>query len=137
MLGVASSASREEITRAYRGLAARYHPDKHQGNELKDLAEEKLAELNEAYNTLSDPAKRAAYDRQRGSASPSSPSGQTVVDPPAAFPVGRILSLLGLVALLIFGLRFLRNPRINVLLGLLLLIFWFGPRLYRRLRGPK
>ena len=143
------SASQKEITKAYRRLAARYHPDKHQGNELQDLAEEKLAELNEAYNVLSDPTRRAGYDRERGQAPPpnqagappgtppGTPSGTPSEVPPAAFPLSRILSLLGLVALLIFGMRFLRSPRINLLLGILLFILWFGPRLYRRFRGPK
>jgi molecular chaperone DnaJ len=52
ILGVSRNAKKEEIIRAYRKLAAKYHPDKHQGNPLADLAEEKFKEINEAYHTL-------------------------------------------------------------------------------------
>ncbi len=52
ILGLDPSATKEEIIRAYRRLAARYHPDKHQGNPLADLAEEKFKDINEAYHAL-------------------------------------------------------------------------------------
>jgi len=52
ILGVQRGAKKEEIIRAYRKLAAKYHPDKHQGNPLADLAEEKFKEINDAYHTL-------------------------------------------------------------------------------------
>lgn len=131
------TASREEITRAYRALAARYHPDKHQDNVLRDLAEEKLAELNEAYNVLSNPAKRAAYDGGRAQTASPPPGTSPGAPPPVQFSLGRIISLLGLVAAIIVGMRFLRSPRINLLLGLVLLIVWFGPRLYRRFKAKR
>lgn len=63
VLGVARNASPEEIRAAYRELVARYHPDRHQGNPLEELAAAKLAEINRAYEILSDPERRAAYDR--------------------------------------------------------------------------
>jgi len=135
ILGVSASAGTGEIVKAYRALVARYHPDKHQDNELRDLAEEKLAELNEAYSVLSDPMRRAAYDRTRKQPTESVGSSPPVGSSP--FPLAKILSLLGLVALVIFGLRFLRSPRINAVLGLLVLVFWFGPRLYRRFRKTR
>jgi curved DNA-binding protein CbpA len=65
-LGVARAASAAEIRAAYLDLASRYHPDRHQGNPLEDLASAKLIEVNRAYEILSDPARRAAYDRGAG-----------------------------------------------------------------------
>ena len=62
VLGVGPTASAAEIRTAYRELATRYHPDRHQGSPLADLATEKLAEINAAYEVLSDPARRATYD---------------------------------------------------------------------------
>jgi curved DNA-binding protein len=59
LLGVARGATAEEIKRAYRKLARKYHPDV---SKEKD-AEARMKEVNEAYAVLSDPAKRAAYDK--------------------------------------------------------------------------
>jgi len=52
ILGIASSASEDEIREAYRELARRYHPDNHKENPLADLAEEKMAEINDAYDEI-------------------------------------------------------------------------------------
>ena len=52
VLGVDPSASDEEIKRTYRVLARKYHPDNYQNNPLADLAEEKMKEINEAYDTI-------------------------------------------------------------------------------------
>ncbi len=60
ILSVARTASGEEIKRAYRKLAVKFHPDK---NPDDPHAEEKFKELGEAYDVLMDPDKRSAYDR--------------------------------------------------------------------------
>jgi curved DNA-binding protein CbpA len=62
VLGVPRNATPDEIKAAYRDLVAKYHPDRHQGNPLEALAAAKLAEINRAYEILSDPERRAAYD---------------------------------------------------------------------------
>lgn len=70
VLGVSQTASATEIRTAYRELATRYHPDRHDGNTLADLATEKLASINAAYEVLSDPQRRAAYDAELAQNSP-------------------------------------------------------------------
>jgi len=62
VLMVSPSADRDVVTVVYRHLAKRYHPDKDASPE----AATRMAELNEAYATLGDPTKRAAYDRRIG-----------------------------------------------------------------------
>ena len=52
VLGVKPDASDEEIKRAYRELARKYHPDNYQNNPLADLAEEKMKEINQAYDSI-------------------------------------------------------------------------------------
>lgn len=61
VLGVAKSASQDEIKKAYRKQALEWHPDKHADN--KEAAEKRFKEINEAYQVLSDTQKRSAYDQ--------------------------------------------------------------------------
>lgn len=52
VLGIKEGASYDEIKRAYRELVKKYHPDRYRDNPLSDLADEKMREINEAYETL-------------------------------------------------------------------------------------
>jgi molecular chaperone DnaJ len=60
VLGVSRDAAQDEIKKAFRRLALEHHPDR---NKSDASAEERFKELNEAYSVLSDPEKRAQYDR--------------------------------------------------------------------------
>lgn len=73
VLGVPKNATDDDIKKAYRKLAMKYHPDRNQGEDAKK-AEEKFKEAKEAYEMLSEPPKRAAYDQY----------GHAGVDPNAA-----------------------------------------------------
>ncbi|WP_407398051.1 DnaJ domain-containing protein [Treponema sp.] len=59
VLGVQKSATADEIKKAYRTLAFKYHPDRNAGDKI---AEEKFKEINEAYTVLGDDSKRRQYD---------------------------------------------------------------------------
>ena len=62
VLGVAKNATDDDIKKAYRKLAMKHHPDRNQGDDTKK-SEDKFKEAKEAYEMLSDPQKRAAYDQ--------------------------------------------------------------------------
>lgn len=72
VLGLNKGASEDEIKKAFRKMAMKYHPDKNPGDKS---AEEKFKEINEAYSVLSDPDKKSKYDR----------FGHAGVDPNAGF----------------------------------------------------
>lgn len=61
VLGVSPDADDDEIKRAYRELARKYHPDNYQNNPLSDLAEEKMKEINEAYDAITKGRAGGSY----------------------------------------------------------------------------
>jgi molecular chaperone DnaJ len=71
VLGIREGASQEEIRAAYKEQVKKYHPDKHQDNPLYELAEEKLQEINEAYEYLTKNGGGQGY----GSAGPGYSNG--------------------------------------------------------------
>ena len=96
VLGVSPSASDDEVKKAYRELARKYHPDNYHDNPLADLAQEKMKEINEAYDTVQ---RLRAAGGSHGSASggyagASAGSARTYTGPNAA-AYSAIRSMLG------------------------------------------
>ncbi len=85
LLGVAKSATPEEIKKSYRKLAMQYHPDKNQGNKK---AEEKFKEISEAYETLGDEKKRQTYDQFGHAGAGGNPFGGGGFHPSGGGPAG-------------------------------------------------
>src|SRR5580698_338785 len=80
ILGVARTADQDEIKKAYRKLALKYHPDR---NPNDKASEEKFKELGEAYEVLINPDSRAAYDRYGHAAFNARPRGPAGFHDPA------------------------------------------------------
>lgn len=66
VLGVPSTASDEEVKKAYRNLARKYHPDNYHDNPLADLAQERMKEINEAYESIQSQRKGNAGSHSSG-----------------------------------------------------------------------
>lgn len=124
-------------------MVSRYHPDRHQGNDLEELAKEKLIEVNEAYEVLSKSQLRAEYDAARIAAKmgPHVPpyGGGNYCAPrqPQRQSVGAMRKLVILVVVLAalpFLLRFIRSPRHAIIIGLAVLLAWLGPKILKRLK---
>lgn len=77
VLGVSRNATKEEIQKAYRELAKKYHPDQYRNNPLAKLAEEKMAEINEAYNFLMKNASQGGGSSHSSSYGGSSYGGHS------------------------------------------------------------
>jgi hypothetical protein len=98
VLGVAPGATKDEVRAAYRNLVVRYHPDKHRGNPLEELAAAKLVEINRAYAMLS--AEPQEVERGRPPAEPQP------VERARPTPVQSLLRSVGWLVGLVFFLRF-------------------------------
>ena len=72
VLGVSKTASLDEIKKAYREMVKKYHPDSYKDHPLENLAKEKMQEINEAYDQLTNPNSRQSQQR----ANPGNPAGQ-------------------------------------------------------------
>lgn len=84
VLGITQSASDEDVKKAYRDLAKKYHPDNYPSSPLKEVAEEKMSEINNAYDTIMNERRsrggataQGAYQSHTGSAQQSSWNGNT------------------------------------------------------------
>ncbi|MBN2719261.1 MAG: J domain-containing protein [Deltaproteobacteria bacterium] len=142
VLGVTQNANGAAIQHAYRKLVAKYHPDRHHGHDLEELAREKLAELNEAYEVLSKPALKSEYDSarmsQRRAADPPYSGGNycAPANPPnvSGKSLQKLVALVLFIAALPFILRVVRTPRAAALIGIAILLVWFGPKLLKRFK---
>lgn len=103
VLGVPRTANQEEIRAAYLKLVALYHPDKHSGNPLQELAAQKLARINAAYEVLSDSRLRAEYDALLDRAGAGARAGGT-----PRRPIPWFIKVLGGIAIVLLLWRFVR-----------------------------
>ncbi|MBI4283737.1 MAG: DnaJ domain-containing protein [Chloroflexi bacterium] len=128
-LQVDPKAEKEIIQAAYRKLAAKYHPDVNKSPE----AGQQMKGINAAYEVLSDPERRAAYDRARSGrvSTPFHSSSRTPVRRRDINKIWRSRIPFVLVGATILALRF--NPRFGLFLAACLAIVW----LYMTLTRPR
>ena len=126
ILQVHPRAEREVIDAAYRKLASKYHPDVSQ---ISD-AEERMKQINTAYEVLSDPDKRAAYDAARGMVPPpGTPSDAATMSQNASKARRTLLIVAGIMLLAFVAFRFgpsfmLLAARLVVPLVVISLVVW-------------
>ena len=90
ILGVSSRASDEEVKKAYRELVRKYHPDNYHDNPLSDLAQEKMKEINEAYDSIMRTREGGSFNQSRPNATSSSGSTTESARVRAAINAGNI-----------------------------------------------
>jgi len=144
-LGVERTATTDEVHAAYRRLVVRFHPDKHAGNPLEPLASEKLERLHLAYQVLSDPTRRAEYDRRANqknldkyfaSQAPKTAGSRIQAKVVVAVLLGLLLLpfVLRVVAILFRALRGTPFGLVVAVLAVMAGIYWWRSR--RRALGP-
>ena len=117
ILQVDPRAEKEVIEAAYRRLAAKYHPDRNRSPE----AAEKMKRINAAYDVLSNPEKRAAYDAVRHFGGPVPPHWGSAGEPPPTYGtttrpwyLGRLRWLIATIVVVLFAFAVTRLPLIWV-----------------------
>ena len=126
ILQVHPKAEKEVIDAAYRRLASKYHPDVSQVSD----ASERMKQINTAYEVLSDPVKRAAYDAARGVApSPDTPPhaaarSQHLTNARRTLLIAAGLMLLAVVAFRLGPALLLLVPKLVVSLVVISLVVW-------------
>ena len=133
ILGLRPGATQEEIRAAYKERVARYHPDKHRGNPLEELAAEKLVEINRAYDILTKGEGRSA-----GASGGGGGASGVAATRPASTPARRagteagvsamkVVRSLGLIVTLLFFVRFglvLGRQVLALLRGVVIGLLW-------------
>lgn len=126
ILQVHPKAEKEVIDAAYRKLASKYHPDVSRVSN----ASERMKQLNTAYEVLSDPIKRAAYDATRGSVPPADAPSHTAAGSRhltgawRTLLIATVLILLAVVAFRLGPALLLLVPRLVVPLMVISLVVW-------------
>lgn len=91
VLGIKEGASQEEIKAAYKALVKKYHPDRYQNNPLADLAEEKLQQINEAYDMLTNNAGAGSYSNSYGQGAGSNVNKAKFAEVRKAIDMGNLM----------------------------------------------
>ncbi len=89
ILGVSPTASNEDVKKAYRALARKYHPDNYVGNPLADLAQEKMQQINQAYSQIQTMRKwqsASSASSSAGTSSTKNPFASYYENNPSQFP---------------------------------------------------
>lgn len=92
VLGVSENASDEEIKKAYRRLAKQYHPDNYTDNPLKELADEKMKQINDAYDTIQKMRASGSGARQQNGYYGTSNSGNSNANDTGFTRIRRLIS---------------------------------------------
>jgi tetratricopeptide (TPR) repeat protein len=123
ILGVNPNASDDEIKKAYRNLARKYHPDKYRDSDLADLASEKMKEVNAAYEEIKKMRETSGGRAGGGSGGYSYGGGQSSTGDPQFSEIRRMINTgnIGRAEQLLYGMsEYARNGEWNFLKGCVL-----------------